>query len=432
MENKILPDFQEFLLSRGFAPPKNVPFYANWASKFIAFSNRHEELNHDLLFKKFLDKLKSQQNTADWQIRQAHDAVQLYITHFMADKKTALRPDKPKKGRDIPDMSRVIQEMRKAIRIKHYSYSTERTYIDWAKRFFDYTLKLKKKDMTASGLDSSDVRDYLSYLAMERHVSSSTQNQAFNALLFLFRDVLKIAIDDLSQTVRAKRGQRLPVVLSVEEVQEIFKHVEGINLLILQLLYGSGLRLMELARLRVKDIDFSASLVLIRNSKGDKDRTTMLPEAVTASLRSHLEKVKAIHEQDLALGYGEVFLPDALERKYPNAAKEWGWQYIFPSSKPSGDPRSGKIRRHHINEKTVQNAVKEAVKKAGIVKHASVHTLRHSFATHLLMNGVNIREIQNLLGHKHLETTMIYTHVIRDMVSVPKSPLDHLYIKKQP
>jgi integron integrase len=430
MENNILPDFQKFLLSRGFAPAKNVPFYANWVSKFIAFSNRHEDLNQDLLFEKFLDKLKSQENTADWQVRQARDAVQLYITHFMADKKTALQPSKPQKGKEIPGLSQIIQEMRKAIRIKHYSYSTERTYIDWAKRFFDYTLKLKKKDITASGLDSSDVRDYLSYLAMKQHVSSSTQNQAFNALLFLFRDILKIAIDDLSQTVRAKRGQRLPVVLSVEEVKEIFKHVEGTNLLILQLLYGSGLRLMELARLRVKDIDFSASLVLVRNSKGDKDRTTMLPESVTAPLRSHLERVKVMHEKDLASGYGEVFLPDALERKYPNAAREWHWQYIFPSSKLSVDPRSGKIRRHHINEKTVQNAVKEAVKKAGIAKHASVHTLRHSFATHLLMNGVNIREIQNLLGHKHLETTMIYTHVIRDMVSVPRSPLDNLYTKK--
>jgi integron integrase len=430
MENNILPDFQKFLLSRGFVPAKNVPFYANWVSKFIAFSNRNEELNHDLLFEKFLDKLKSQKNTADWQIKQARDAVQLYIAHFMADKKTTLQPNKPQKGREIPDISQVIQEMRKAIRIKHYSYSTERTYLDWAKRFFDYTLKLKKKDITPSGLDSSDVRDYLSYLAMKQHVSSSTQNQAFNALLFLFRDILKIAIDDLSQTVRAKRGQRLPVVLSVEEVKEIFKHIEGTNLLILQLLYGSGLRLMELARLRVKDIDFSASLVFVRNSKGDKDRTTMLPESVAASLRSHLERVKVIHEKDLALGYGEVFLPDALGRKYPNAAREWGWQYIFPSSKLSVDPRSGKIRRHHINEKTVQNAVKEAVKKSGIVKHASVHTLRHSFATHLLMNGVNIREIQNLLGHKHLETTMIYTHVLRDMVSVPKSPLDNLYNKK--
>ena len=172
MESDILPDFQKFLLSRGFAPPKNVPFYANWVSKFIAFSNRHEELNHDLLFEKFLDKLKSQQNTADWQIKQAHDAVQLYITHFMADKKTALGPDKPQKGRDIPDMSRVIQEMRKAIRIKHYSYSTERTYIDWAKRFFDYTLKLKE----ASGLDSSDVRDYLSYLAMKRSLFTRSES----------------------------------------------------------------------------------------------------------------------------------------------------------------------------------------------------------------------------------------------------------------
>jgi len=430
MANNILPDFQKFLLSRGFVPAKNVPFYANWVSKFIAFSNRYEELNNDLLFEKFLDNLRSQKNTADWQVRQARDAVKLYLTHFMADKKTALQPIKPQKGRGIPDISQVIQDMRKAIRIKHYSYSTERTYIDWTKRFFDYTLKLKKKDITTSGLDSNDVRDYLSYLAMKQQVSSSTQNQAFNALLFLFRDTLKIAIDDLSQTVRAKRGQKLPVVLTVEEVKEIFKHVEGTNLLILQLLYGCGLRLMELARLRVKDIDFSASLLFVRNSKGDKDRTTMLPESVTASLRSHLERVKVIHEKDLASGYGEVFLPDALERKYPNAAREWHWQYIFPSSKLSVDPRSGKIRRHHINEKTVQNAVKEAVKKAGIAKHASVHTLRHSFATHLLMSGVNIREIQNLLGHKHLETTMIYTHVIRDMVSVPRSPLDNLYNKK--
>jgi integrase len=281
MENTILPDFRKFLLSRGFAPPKNVPFYANWVSKFIAFSNRYEELNHNLLFEKFLDKLKSQKNTADWQIRQARNAVQLYITHFMPDREPALQSSKPQKGRNIPDLPEIIQEMRRAIRIKHYSYSTERTYIDWAKRFLDYTLNIKEKDITTSGLDSSDVRDYLSYLAIKRHVSSSTQNQAFNALLFLFREILRIAIDNLSQTVRAKRGQRLPVVLSAEEVQEIFKHVEGTDLLILQLLYGSGLRLMELARLRVKDIDFSASLILVRNSKGDKDRATMLPESVT-------------------------------------------------------------------------------------------------------------------------------------------------------
>jgi integron integrase len=302
--------------------------------------------------------------------------------------------------------------------------------MDWVERFIDYTSNVKKKDVQSAGLDSEDIKDFLSYLALKRRVSASTQNQAFNALLFLFRDVLKIEPGDLSKTVRAKRGQRLPVTLSPEEVQKLFKHAKDLNLLILQLLYGSGLRLMELARLRVKDIDFASNLIFVRGSKGDKDRTTILPQTLKNILKSHLDEVKKLHDKDLAGGYGEVYLPDALGRKYPNALKEWGWQYVFPSSKLSVDPRSGKIRRHHISEKTVQNAVKEAVKKAGIVKHASVHTLRHSFATHLLMNGVNIREIQNLLGHKHLETTMIYTHVLRDMVSVPRSPLDNLYNKR--
>jgi integron integrase len=330
------------------------------------------------------------------------------------------------------DVSKVLGAMRQALRIKHYSYRTERSYLEWAERLVDYTSGVKNKDVRAAGLDSGDVKDFLSYLALTKKVSSSTQNQAFNALLFLFREVLKAELGDLSKTVRAKRGQKLPVVLSPEEVQALFEHVRGLSLLILQLLYGAGLRLLELARLRVKDIDFDQDLVFVRGSKGDKDRATILPQTVKDMLKRHLDEVKKVHEKDLAGGYGEVYLPDALERKYPNAAKEWGWQYVFPSSKLSVDPRSGKIRRHHIAEKTIQNAVKEAVQKAGIVKHASVHTLRHSFATHLLMNGVNIREIQNLLGHKHVETTMIYTHVLRDVVSVPKSPLDSLYIKKAP
>ena len=291
---------------------------------------------------------------------------------------------------------------------------------------------MKKKDIRVDGLDSDDVKDFLSHLALTKRVSSSTQNQAFNALLFLFRDVMKTELGDLSKTVRAKRGQRLPVVLSPEEVQSLFKNVKGLSLLILQLLYGSGLRLLELARLRVKDIDFGQNLIFVQGGKGDKDRTTILPQTVKSILEKHLDGTKKLHDRDLAGGYGEVYLPDALERKYPNAAKEWGWQYVFPAPKLSVDPRSGKIRRHHITEKTIQNAVKEAVKKAGIVKHASVHTLRHSFATHLLMNGVNIREIQILLGHKHVETTMIYTHVVRNMLSVPKSPLDNLFINKQP
>ena len=430
MRNRILPEFEDFLLSRSLVPAKNAPFYAHWVSKFLAFSNKNQDLGPDLRVEKFLSQLKSQKKIADWQVRQADEALRLYIHHFLDGKTSVLSPNVPQER--VPDISKILSDMREAIRIKHYSYRTERSYLDWAERFIDYTSKVKKKDVRAVGLDSGDVRDFLSYLALIKRVSASTQNQAFNALLFLFRDVLKIELGDLSKTVRAKRGQRLPVVLSPEEVQALFKNVKGLNLLIIQLLYGSGLRLMELARLRVKDIDFGSNLIFVRASKGDKDRTTILPETVKDILKLHMDEVKRLHDKDLAGGHGEVYLPDALERKYPNASKDWGWQYIFPSSKLSVDPRSGKIRRHHISEKAIQNAVREALKKAGIVKHASVHTLRHSFATHLLMNGVNIREIQNLLGHKHLETTKIYTHVLRDVVGVPKSPLDNLYINKQP
>ena len=240
---------------------------------------------------------------------------------------------------------------------------------------------------------------------------------------------MKTDLTDLGKTVRAKRGPKLPVVLSVEEVQELFKSVKGKELLMLKLLYGAGLRLMELVRLRVKDIDFDSNLIFVRSGKGDKDRRTMLPESIKSRLARHLDDVKVLHEKDLAAGYGEVYLPDALERKYPNAAKQWCWQYVFPSSKLSIDPRSGKIRRHHISGKTVQNAMRKAVKRAGIPKHATVHTLRHSFATHLLMNGVNIREVQELLGHKNVETTMVYTHVMREMANIPESPLDRLYAK---
>ncbi len=217
-----------------------------------------------------------------------------------------------------------------------------------------------------------------------------------------------------------------PVVLSVDEIKRLFSHLSGVSLLIGQILYGSGLRIMELARLRVSDVDFDANLIIVRSAKGDKDRSTVLSETVKNPLRAHLKKIKALHDSDLATGHGEAYLPSALARKYPDAAKEWIWQYVFPAATLSVDPRSGKVRRHHISDKAIQVAIGKAVKKAGIMKHATVHTLRHSFATHLLMKGVNIREIQNLLGHKSIETTMIYTHVLRDIQNVPKSPLDTL------
>jgi integron integrase len=428
MFNGTLPEFQKYLISHKFVSEKNVSYYAYWVSKFLRFSNNNRGLGQDLLVRKFLGHLRAKKDIADWQILQAEGALRLYIEHFLMGNTSILYPNSLQKRQTHSNFAQTLKKMREAIRIKHYSYKTERSYIDWVKRFYNYVLNIKKKDIKANALDSSDVRDFLSYLAIKQRVSSSTQNQAFNALLFLFRDVFKIELSDLGKTVRAKRGLKLPVVLTVEEVQELFKYTEGKRLLILQLLYGSGLRLMELARLRVKDIDFKANLIFVRGSKQDKDHSTMLPERVKDKLHSHLQEVKSLHEKDLEAGYGEVYLPDALERKYPNAAKDWCWQYVFPAANRSVDPRSGKIRRHHISEKSIQNAVKNATKEAGIAKHVTVHTLRHSFATHLLMNGVNIRQIQELLGHKHVETTMVYTHVLRDMVNTPKSPLDNLYV----
>lgn len=431
MPDEYLSEFQKFLLDRKFVLEKNAPFYVYWVGRFLKFSNRNETLPFDTKRDAFLKHLISNRTVADWQLRQAETAIRLYVEHFLKGNTLKVSPEScQKEQKGYGDLSEIIRKLRQALRLKHYSYRTERSYIEWIRRFYDYAINAKKKDIKKEVLSSEDVRDYLTFLAIKQRVSSSTQNQAFNALLFLFRNVLNVELKDLGKTVRAKRGFRLPVVLTEEEVRELFKYLEGKELLILQLLYGSGLRLMELARLRVKDVDFDNNLIFVRSSKGDKDRTTVLPKFIKAKLRSHLKEVKTLHEKDLKDGYGEVYLPDALERKYPNAARNWCWQYVFPAAKLSVDPRSGKIRRHHIGEKSIQNAVRNAVSKAGIAKHATVHTLRHSFATHLLMNGVNIREIQNLLGHKSIETTMVYTHVLREMANVPKSPLDNLYVSK--
>jgi integron integrase len=423
-----LPEFQQYLLSRKLVPEKNAPYYAYWVSRYLTFANRLENMDKAEMLQRFLDDLQSHQHMEDWQVQQARDAVQLYTNHCLGGKNTDVSTAVSNILTGDFDPDGIMDKLREAIRIKHYSYSTERTYRDWVKRFFEYTSKVRGGAIRDTpGVE--DIRDFLSYLAVSRNVSASTQNQAFNALLFLFRSVLNIEIGDLNSTVRAKRGPKLPVVLTVEEVRHLFSFMEGTPLLMTQLLYGAGLRLMELFRLRVKDIDFGAGLILVRAAKGDKDRSTILPVGIREALRQHLDEVKALHERDLAAGFGEVYLPDALVRKYPNAAREWKWQYAFPSAKLSVDPRSGKVRRHHLSEKSIQNTVATAVKKAGIAKHVTVHTLRHSFATHLLMNGVNIREIQELLGHKNVETTMIYTHVMRDMANAPTSPLDLLLMK---
>ena len=366
----------------------------------------------------FLEELRADDRIQDWQPHQAEEALSLYYFHCLG---------KTKGGQSalaVTSLTDVLEEMKRLIRLKHYSYSTERTYIQWVERFAAYFQQSGAKGI--GDVDADDLKNFLSHLALKQRVSSSTQNQAFNALLFLFRNILKRDVGNLDTTVRAKRGPKLPVVLSVDEVRQLFEQMTGRDRFIAELLYGAGLRLMELARLRVQDIDFDADTVFVRSGKGDKDRSTMLPIAVKERLKEHLASVKALHEKDLATGHGAVSLPDALDRKYPNAAREWGWQYVFPSGYLSVDPRTGAVRRHHISDSVIQSAIKNAVQKAGIVKHATVHTLRHSFATHLLMNGVNIREVQDLLGHKNVETTMVYTHVMRNMTNAPQSPLDLL------
>jgi integron integrase len=273
-------------------------------------------------------------------------------------------------------------------------------------------------------MGSGEIEAFLTHLAVEGNVAAATQNQAKSALLFLYREVLQIELPWLDNITQAKVPKRLPVVLTVKEVQSVLSNLNGTHALVSNLLYGGGLRLMEAVRLRVKDVDFARHEILVREGKGFKDRVTMLPEAIVAPLKAHMAKVKALHLEDLAEGAGEVYLPFALDKKYANAAREWGWQYIFPSKNLSIDPRSGKTRRHHIDEKGVQRAVKQAVRDAELVKPATPHTFRHSFATHLIQAGYDIRTVQELLGHSDVSTTMIYTHVLNKGGKGVKSPLD--------
>lgn len=314
---------------------------------------------------------------------------------------------------------RLLDQVRGKLRAKHYSYRTEQQYLGWIRRFILYHGKRHPREMS-----QREVEHFLSYLAAGRRVSASTQNQALSAILFLYRQVLEIELPWLENVVRAKRPVRVPVVLSPEEVADLLCHIDGCFRIIGQLMYGSGLRLMETLRLRVKDMDFSYARIVVRDGKGRKDRVTVLPGTTMDPLRAHLRLVREQHESALRRGYAGVELPFALERKYPNANTDWGWQYVFPSARPSRDPRSGVLRRHHIHETSVQRTVRRAAREASIAKPVSPHTLRHCFATHLLERGYDIRTVQELMGHADVRTTQIYTHVMHKGASAVRSPLD--------
>jgi len=316
---------------------------------------------------------------------------------------------------------KLLDQLRDRIRLKHYSRRTEDVYLDWAKRYILYHNKRHPQEM-----GKKEIEEFLTFLATERNVAAATQNQAKAALQFLYKEVLEIQLPWLNEVEQAKKPKKLPVVLTEKEVQTLLAHISPAFNLLARLTYGTGMRLLEALRLRVLDIDFERGEVLIREGKGAKDRVTMLPQSLKEPLQEHLKQVKWLHEQDLLKGHGEVWLSESVARKYPNAGRDWIWQYAFPSARLSVDPRSGVTRRHHLDEKGLQRAVKQAALEAGLTKNVTPHTLRHSFATHLLQAGYDIRTVQELLGHKDVQTTMIYTHVLNKGGMGVTSPLDRL------
>jgi len=325
-------------------------------------------------------------------------------------------------GPPAPQQPRLLDRVRAALRARHYSRRTEKAYVHWIKRYIFFHGKRHPAEMGAA-----EVTAFLTALAVRDRVAASTQNQALNALLFLYREILGVELPWLDGLVRAKRPQHLPTVLTREEVRTVLEQLDRAPRLMALLLYGAGLRLLECCRLRIKDVDFATNQITIRDGKGSKDRVTMLPSAVKIDLARHVERARALHQRDLAAGAGWVELPWALGRKYPNAGREWAWQWVFPATRLYVDPSTGQRRRHHLHESVVQRAVREAVLKAGLAKKATCHTLRHSFATHLLEDGHDIRTVQELLGHQDVSTTMIYTHVLNRGPAAVRSPADRLF-----
>ncbi len=459
-ENEMgLEEFGEFLLRRRIVPEKNAKFYVGWVRKFLG-QEADPKLSPGERIEAFVEGLRQAGGREDWQVEQAERAVKTYVHSFQDGKGLEERPvakvDRDEAGQ--MDVQEVLAATRNLLRTKHYSYRTEQTYLGWIGQFLEYQGSAEeggrrsevggRKDEAKSAgtsisnnqrpisndqqgegrvaVDGQGVKSFLTYLATRRKVSAGTQNQAFSALLFLCREVLRLEHADLETGVRAKATSRLPTVLTAEETGRLLGNMSGTARLMAEVLYGGGLRVMECCRLRVKDVDFENELLFVRDGKGGKDRSTLLAKAVKERLQAQLARVRKLHAQDLAAGAGEARLPDALARKYPQAGREWGWQFVFPSQQLSVDPRGGKVRRHHVSDAMLQAAVKAAAAKAEIDKPVSVHTLRHSFATHLLLAGVDLRQIQEYLGHATVETTMIYTHVVRNLRTPATSPLDAL------
>ncbi len=409
----MLDSYKLYLQEEVQIDEKYIPYYIKWVGDCISFlkKERGKRITNEEKHS-FLEHLSERYE--DWQIKQADYALKLY-NHFLLKQKKEPNADKKQKS----EWDRVEAKTRKTLRLKHLSYRTEQTYIGWVKRFRCFV-----NEKAPYELDGTEMQDFLTHLAVDKKVSPSTQNQALNALVFLFKNVLKKDISNYIDAIRAKERRRLPVVLTRKEVKRVLSFMEGEQRLMAALMYGCGLRVSECVRLRIKDIDLEQNTVTVRAGKGDKDRITLLPESLKDKLLEQFKRARAIYDEDRKKNLPGVYLPGALERKYPRASKQWGWFWLFPSKSLSVDPKTNTVRRHHVHSATLQRAVRDAVKKAEIAKPATAHTLRHSFATHLIEDGYDIRTVQELLGHKSLNTTMIYTHVAKRNILGVKSPLD--------
>ena len=401
---------------------KTLPYYVKW----VETAYRKKGLSLDLTMSddiaaEFLREMSLDHE--DWQVRQAREALSLY-RYFLGGRNAGLqKPENDtESSRYHEEWADLVGKMKRNLRLQHKSYRTEQSYVGWVRQFYVF---LNGKD--PHELTKDDVRDLMGYLAVDRKVAKSTQNVAWNAILYFYRNGLEKEIGDLGQAVRANVSHRLPVVLSVDEVGRVLDNLEGVYHVMAALSYGCGLRISECVRLRVQDLDFARGIITIRGGKGDKDRTTVLPEGLKKELSDQLTTAREQWEKDTEDNVeGGVFIPEALSRKMPNANREWSWYWVFPARKLSVDPRGMRIRRHHVAGSLFRRKFSEAVRKAGIAKRATVHTLRHSFATHLLENGTDIRTIQTLLGHANVQTTMIYTHVAKRNALGVQSPFDRL------
>jgi len=417
--------YADYLKSTVRITGKKIPHYERWVRIFIRKFGEHEMNRSEILlsFERQIEKEYS-----DWQVEQAIEAVKLYW-YFMDKEQGTLKKGKQLEKEEQEDTgergkkpivldlyyNEMLDECRKILRLMNKSYSTERTYLGWIRRFFEFQAAVctqyEDTNKKAKDITTQDLKTYLTFLTVEQRVASSTQQQAFNALLFLFRHVLNYSVEGLSETIRSRKPKRLPVVLSQEEVKKLVQLLPQPYRLMAMLIYGGGLRLSECLSLRIRDLDFENELVFVRAGKGDKDRATLLPKDIHEYVRTQLVEAKRVFDEDRRLELPGVPLPKALERKYPQASFSWSWFWVFPSPRLSLDPRSNRPYRFHLYPTSLQKQVQKAVRKMGLVKNATVHSLRHSFATHLIEAGYDVRTVQELLGHSHLNTTMIYTHV---------------------